>query len=242
MKQIYLSNPFKKFFQKSKVSLILLLVGYFNSAQAVAPDARTVSANRVTYTSAILNALVNANSLSTTIIFEYGLTTSYGSSISIPGTLLGAADSFRKVNLTNLMAHKVYHFRVVATNASGTTNGEDRTFITGGVSSSNNGRGGHSLIVDSAGLVYSFGINNFGQLGDGTTTTRSKPVRVLKGAYPGTAYLGDNTSNPIIAVPLGNTRTLLLLQLPRIIWLLLRREQLGHGDIMGRDNWAMVHL
>ena len=33
-----------------------------------------------------------------------------------------------------------------------------------------------------------------------TTTQRRTPIKVLKGAYSGTTYLGDNSANPIIAV------------------------------------------
>ncbi|MFN8535579.1 MAG: Calx-beta domain-containing protein [Dehalococcoidia bacterium] len=37
------------------------------------------------------------------------------------------------------------------------------------------GGGSHSLGLTSEGLVYAWGANNFGQLGDGTTTSRSEP-------------------------------------------------------------------
>ena len=36
----------------------------------------------------------------------------------------------------------------------------------------------HSLILGGNGVLYSFGSNNRGQLGDGTTTTRTRPVAV----------------------------------------------------------------
>ena len=39
-------------------------------------------------------------------------------------------------------------------------------------------RGGHSLGLDSEGKVWAWGRNSFGQLGDGTTTNRSRPVPV----------------------------------------------------------------
>ncbi|MBC8144944.1 MAG: hypothetical protein H7X80_05110, partial [bacterium] len=51
--------------------------------------------------------------------------------------------------------------------------------------------GGHALAVSTRGLVYSWGRNDYGQIGDNTTTDRNTPVRVLKGAYTGTTYLGD---------------------------------------------------
>lgn len=80
-----------------------------------APSARTVPAvNRITFTSANLNAIVNANVLSTSVSFEYGLTTAYGSVVNVPGSLLGEADSFRKAMIMGLTPHKTYHFRVWA--------------------------------------------------------------------------------------------------------------------------------
>lgn len=53
--------------------------------------------------------------------------------------------------------------------------------------------GGHALAVSTRGRVYAWGRNQYGQLGDNTTTTRNTPVLVLKGAYTGTTYLGDGS-------------------------------------------------
>ncbi|HEY6009435.1 MAG TPA: hypothetical protein VIU40_14005, partial [Geobacteraceae bacterium] len=39
--------------------------------------------------------------------------------------------------------------------------------------------GGHSLVLKEDGTVWAWGNNLFGQLGDGTTTNRSAPVRVV---------------------------------------------------------------
>ena len=37
----------------------------------------------------------------------------------------------------------------------------------------------HSLILKSDGSLHTFGINGFGQLGDGTTTQRNTPTQIL---------------------------------------------------------------
>ncbi|MBK7958379.1 MAG: hypothetical protein IPK03_09820 [Bacteroidetes bacterium] len=185
--------------------------GYLNVLKnAKTPTIRTVPATRVTFTSATLNSVVNPNVLPTSISFEYGLTTAYGNIISIPGLLTGDADSFRKVNITGLIPHRTYHYRVRATNAMGTTNGANMTFITGGASSALSNIGTHTIILDSSGIVYAFGTNAFGQLGDGTNTQRIVPIKVLKGAYNGTTYLGDNPSNPIVMVRQGQLHSLAL--------------------------------
>ena len=60
-----------------------------------------------------------------------------------------------------------------------------------------------SYALTADGLVYSWGHNQYGQLGDNTTTNASTPVKVLKGDYLGTTYLGDNPDNPIIAIAAG---------------------------------------
>ena len=46
------------------------------------PTATTLPATNVTTNSATLNGTVNANNTSTTVTFQYGLTTSYGSSVT----------------------------------------------------------------------------------------------------------------------------------------------------------------
>ena len=40
------------------------------------------------------------------------------------------------------------------------------------------GARGHSLAIRNDGSLWTWGYNAFGELGDGTTTTRSTPVRV----------------------------------------------------------------
>ncbi|MDA8991125.1 hypothetical protein N9H45_06330, partial [Opitutales bacterium] len=37
----------------------------------------------------------------------------------------------------------------------------------------------HSLILKSDGSLHTFGLNSFGQLGDGTTTTKNTPTQIL---------------------------------------------------------------
>ncbi len=69
----------------------------------------------------------------------------------------------------------------------------------------------HSIALAEDGTVYSWGRNEYGQLGDNTNTQRNAPVKVLKGAYSeGTTYLGDNSSNKIIAVALGGYHSIAL--------------------------------
>jgi len=74
---------------------------------------------------------VNANIQSTTVTFEYGLTTAYGSVVSgVPGTVTGSTVTPVSANLTGLLPGATYHYRVRGVNSVGTTNGLDMTFTT----------------------------------------------------------------------------------------------------------------
>ncbi|HEY8082607.1 MAG TPA: S8 family serine peptidase [Solirubrobacterales bacterium] len=97
-----------------------------------APVATTEAATEVKSTSAILNATVNPNSLTTEYHFEYGKTTSYGTSIPIPDEAIGSGQSGVKASkaITGLTSGQKYNFRVVATNSSGTTYGVNKQFTT----------------------------------------------------------------------------------------------------------------
>jgi hypothetical protein len=96
------------------------------------PTATTEAATEVSATKARLNATVNPKGLETTYQFEYGTTTSYGTKIPIPAKGIGSGTSGVKVSeaIEGLLQGTTYHFRVVATNAEGTTNGKDTTFTT----------------------------------------------------------------------------------------------------------------
>ena len=98
-----------------------------------APSATTSAASNLQATSATLNGTINANLLSTTVTFEYGLTTSYGSSATATQSpVTGSTSTSVSANLSALTPGSLYHFRVKAVNALGTTNGTDLTFTTTG--------------------------------------------------------------------------------------------------------------
>ncbi len=97
-----------------------------------APAVLTEAASSITQTAATLNATVNPNGGSVSgCRLEYGTTASYGSSVSCTPSL-GAGESPVAVSaqVTGLSANTTYHFRVVATNAGGTSTGSDVTFKT----------------------------------------------------------------------------------------------------------------
>jgi hypothetical protein len=95
------------------------------------PTATTGAATAVGTSSATLNGTVNANYSSTTVTFEYGTDTSYGNAVTADQSpVTGSADTAVSKTLLGLSPKTTYHYRVVATNASGTTYGADMTFAT----------------------------------------------------------------------------------------------------------------
>jgi len=93
------------------------------------PIVATNSATNVANFSATLNGRVNPNGLTTAVHFEYGTTINYGSSTATQNYNGNSAESV-VVNLSGLIAGATYHFRIVGSNAAGTTYGNDRTLAT----------------------------------------------------------------------------------------------------------------
>ena len=96
------------------------------------PTIATESATAVTQTTATLNASVNPNGGNVTeCTFDYGATIAYGSSVpcsALPGS--GSSSVAVSGSVTSLLANTTYHFRIVATNAGGSSEGADQTLTT----------------------------------------------------------------------------------------------------------------
>lgn len=99
------------------------------TALAGAPTVTTGSATALTGTTATVSGTVFANKEETTYHFEFGKTTSYGTS-SPNGTVNGNSGRTVAADLSGLQPQTTYHFRLVATNPSGTAIGSDATFTT----------------------------------------------------------------------------------------------------------------
>jgi hypothetical protein len=98
------------------------------------------ASSNATGSGATLAGMVNPESLATTAFFQYGLDPSFrgpGASTTLydqstPPQQVGADSAAHTVSaaLTGLVPGALYHARLVATNAAGTTLGPDQTFTT----------------------------------------------------------------------------------------------------------------
>src|SRR5919204_1986448 len=102
------------------------------AAAGLAPAVSTGGATAVTTTSATLSGTVNPEGEATTYYFQYGASTAYGSTTPSPAASAGSGTM--NVNASaaagSLTPNTTYHYRLVATNASGTNTGADHTFKT----------------------------------------------------------------------------------------------------------------
>jgi len=170
----------------------------FTTSAVVAPSATTNAATSVASTSSTLNGSVNANGTSTTVTFEYGTTTSYGSTANAtPATVTGSAATAVTAALTGLVANTTYYYRVKAVSAAGTTYGAQQSFTTTNVVVTYCTSKGNSVADEWIDLVQFAGINRTSGAEAGYkdntslvgTVTRGSSVSIyLSAGFKSTAY------------------------------------------------------
>jgi hypothetical protein len=108
------------------------------------PSVTTGSAVTATSSSATLTGSVNPNGSDVNDChIEYGLDTTYGSSVPCAQSVgTGTSSVSVSADVSGLTPATTYHFRLVATNGSGTGSGSDATFATMGTSAPTFGTGG----------------------------------------------------------------------------------------------------
>jgi hypothetical protein len=99
-----------------------------------APTVTTKAASSITQTGATLNGEITPNGLTTEYHFEYGLEKEkYGTKVPVPDTSITSGPwtaQAKSKAVSELLPGTTYHFRLVAKNKEGTTNGSDQTFTT----------------------------------------------------------------------------------------------------------------
>jgi hypothetical protein len=160
-----------------------------------APGASTGGVRDVGTTAATLTASVNPHGASTSYRFEYGPTTSYGSSTPSAGAGEGTRSSGVSARIGGLTAGKRYHYRIVATNAVGTTRGGDRSFVAATTATS------ATLAADKEPVPYGTGVTLRGKLGG--SKVRGVRVRLQTTAFPFSAPFAD-TGNAVVSSSSGS--------------------------------------
>jgi hypothetical protein len=112
-------------FTKDATGVVLAL------AQPGPPVATTGNPGPISDHGAVVTGTVDPHLSDTTWTFEYGTTTAYGSTTppqSVAGSTVGGTAV--SAPLADLKPNTAYHYRLVATNASGSTPGADMMFFT----------------------------------------------------------------------------------------------------------------
>jgi photosystem II stability/assembly factor-like uncharacterized protein len=106
--------------------------GYYAlSLEAASATCTTLFADDITSNSATIFGSVNPNGSLCTVMFEYGLTTDYGSTVNaVPHAISGQNPILVSASIADLLPNTTYHFRVAATNSGGVYFGSGKTFST----------------------------------------------------------------------------------------------------------------
>ena len=99
-------------------------------AAAPLPSVSTGSAGVVTFDSATLHGALTPHGSDTSYYFQYGLTNAYGSQTTIADAGAGTTNVNVGLPITGLQPLTVYHYRLVAVNATGAATGKDKTLLT----------------------------------------------------------------------------------------------------------------
>jgi len=169
----------------------------FARGTIVPPTASTNSATSVGQVTAKLNATVNAN-LHATIDCHFEYTDDadfqanvYANAVDTPCPSLpdGSSSTLESVSPTNLTPNTTYHFRVVAANNGGSTNGTSQTFTTLPLTPATVTTGAASAVSQTtatlAGKVNPHGgtvSNCHFEYGEGLTYSKSVPCTTTVGA------------------------------------------------------------
>jgi uncharacterized delta-60 repeat protein len=189
------------------------------------PSATTGAASQVAADSAVVAGQVNPNGLTTSYHFDYGQTTAYGSSTPTASAGAGSTPVAVSATLRPLSPATTYHYRLVASNADGTSYGADGTFTTAPsrVPAAGTGRASRITEISAAlagkvtpnGLLtfYHFDYGKTRAYGSSTPTATVDPgpsltvSASLKRLLPGTTYHYRLVASNAVGTSYGPDRT-----------------------------------
>jgi hypothetical protein len=159
-------------------------------ATATRPGVSTGGVKDVSLNAATLTASVDPNNASTSYKFQYGLTTSYGSTSGTGSAGSGSRGVSVSQRIGGLQAGKRYHYRVVATNSVGSVNGGDRSFVVASTATS------ATLAADHNPVTYGGSVKLSGKLGGSRVS--GVRVRLQTTTFPYNNPFAD-FGNPLVS-------------------------------------------
>jgi len=186
------------------------------------PTVTTGGARSIGYSSATLTGAIDPKGANTSYYFQYGLTRDYGSQTAIADAGAGTGNVQVALAIGGLEPITVYHYRLVAVNASGATLGSDHTLLTSKVplslailaspnpvlfggpvviqgTLSGTDDGGMQVILQGNAFPFTAGFQNIGN--PELTSATGGFVFNLLGASLVTQYRVVTTTKPVIVSP-----------------------------------------
>ncbi len=111
-------------------ALLCGLILASTASAASSPGVSTGEARSVSYGSATLTGTIHPDGSATSYYFQYGITNHFGEQTVIASAGSGPGSVEVSLPVSGLAPLTVYHYRLVAVNATGPTVGETRTFLT----------------------------------------------------------------------------------------------------------------
>jgi hypothetical protein len=183
----------------------MTLAALFLSALAIAvnPVATTGGAESITTGSAALTGTVNPGGEATTYHFEYGTTDAYGLVTPDQNLAAGTDDAAVRATVPNLTSNTTYHFRVVATNPSGSHAGADKTFRTATPASAPSVSSRAAAGVDATGATLAAAVNPRGLA---TTVRFEYGTSTAYGTATAEQAIGAGTSSVTVRATIAGLR------------------------------------
>jgi hypothetical protein len=185
----------------------------------------TTAATAITQTAATLNGSVNACSQTVVTSFEYGLTTSYGSSVAAtPSPVTGNTATGISAALTSLTINTLYHYRAVGTVGATKYYGADISFTLQSTCSEPTAVVATAIGQTSAGIAW--------------TPPASAPASGYDIYYSTSSTPPTISTTPIASVTAGvtaYTMSPLTLGTMYYVWV---RSNCGSGNL---SMWSTVH-
>jgi hypothetical protein len=209
------------------------------------PLVSTGAASAIGSTTATLAGTVTPFSTQTSYAFEYGGTTTYGSSTAPQSLAPSVTPRTASANLAGLEPGTLFHYRLVATSVAGTSRGRDRTFTT--TSAGPGGKSGMATPTDQTAprmaiTGRSLTLRRSGQVQISLRCPRAEPLgcrgklRLETVARPGRRAVSLGSAS--FQVGGGQTRSLLVRLSPRRQTLVRQARRLAARVVVSASDAA----